>query len=256
MFWKPSSITVLLFLAGVLVTPESAEARGGGHFGGAHFGGAHFQASPFRGTHVGTPFGVTHGRARVGTPFGVAPFGGVRVGRPFGVVPFTEARFAGSSFGHRNAFGFHHGRYFASPFGPYGYGAYGGYNPYANPYDFASFVDSPTDDSPYAGTSGLSYDYSSFYPGSSQFTGDTAAHVTIQVPADAQLWVNGVLTSPTGPIRYLDSPPLAPGVAYQYLVQASWNQNGNPVRQSREVPVSAGSSIRVTFAVPAPNLLR
>jgi uncharacterized protein (TIGR03000 family) len=278
MFWKASSITGLLLLAGILMAPESAEARGGGgHFGGAHVGGAHFSGghfagahfgaghfsgarfngSQFRGAHVGTPFGVTpHARAHVGTPFGVAPFGGARVGRPFGAVPFAGARFAGARFDHRNALGFRQARFFGSPFGPYGYGSYG-YNPYSNPYDFASFVDSPVDNSAYAGASGSPYDdYSSSYPASSQSTGDTASHVTIQVPADAQLWVNGVLTSPTGPIRYLDSPPLTPGVAYQYLLQARWNENGTPVTQTQQVAIVAGTSIRVAFPIPSVGEVR
>jgi uncharacterized protein (TIGR03000 family) len=83
--------------------------------------------------------------------------------------------------------------------------------------------------------------------------GSSTAHVTVAVPADAQLLVNGVVRQDRGPIRFLDSRPLAPGAAYQYVLQARWLENGRPVVQTQSVAVGAGTSIRVTFPIGADN---
>lgn len=270
MYWKTAAVAGLVVLVAVAARPEVAEARGGGggHFGGAHFSGGHFGGGHFGAAHLGHgQFGPTHfGPAHFGgvnhlgfrpaTPFGTVPFPRAHAGVPFGAVPFRGNAIPNRGFvspfvGHRGHLPYFAGRhhyYFGSPFGAYGWGS-GGYSPYSNPYDFASIYDAPYG-SGYGDYASGYGDYLSNYSGADGYVADTATHVTIQVPPDARLWVNGVLTSPTGPIRYLDSPALTPGVAYQYLVQARWNENGHEVTQTQQVAVAAGTSLRVTFPIP------
>ena len=170
--------------------------------------------------------------ARPGVPFSATPFAGTRVGTPFGAVPFAGTRFPGARFhnahfvGHHSLYrsGQNYGYSFGTPFGPYGYGS-SDYNPYADPYAFASVYNSVADAPAY---SGAAYDDASSYPGSDQSTGDTAAHVTIQVPADARSGSTGVDLA-TGPIRYLDSPSPVPGVATSIWFEVRWNENGKSV---------------------------
>ena len=78
---------------------------------------------------------------------------------------------------------------------------------------------------------------------------DNDASVTMNVPADAQIWVDGAATTSTGSVREFTSPPLKPGSQYHYEVQARWNENGHEVTQTQEVAVRAGANIRVDFPV-------
>jgi uncharacterized protein (TIGR03000 family) len=73
------------------------------------------------------------------------------------------------------------------------------------------------------------------------------AHITLEVPADAEVRFNGHKTRSTGAVREYDSPPLSPGYDYTYQVQATWQQGGRTVSQSREVSVTRGSRVTLTF---------
>jgi uncharacterized protein (TIGR03000 family) len=78
--------------------------------------------------------------------------------------------------------------------------------------------------------------------------GPAAAHVTLKVPADAEVWFDGYKTRATGAVREFDTPPLTHGYRYTYQVRARWQQDGRTVTQDREVSLTAGS--RVAVAIP------
>jgi uncharacterized protein (TIGR03000 family) len=251
----------------VVTTPGATPLRGTTPLVGNRFATPFFGVNAFSGSRFGTPF------------FGVNAFSRGRFGVPVGTTPFGRNLFARERFDRHHEhfrhdrFGLGHHNWWGSQFGPYGWGSGGGggggggggFSPYATPYDFsATFADpaaalvynSGYDDA--ASYPGLDYataglDYSSYYPPGAAKSPDTAAHVTIEVPPDAQLLVNGKSTPATGPIRYMDSPALTPGVAYQYLIEARWIQDGHPVAQSQMVGVFAGTNIRVTFPMPSEN---
>ncbi len=180
--------TLLLVGATAVAMPGTglAQRGGGGHGGGGHFGGALISAA-------------------------------VTLAAPASEVAALEAADVGSYYG-----GYHHGGYghVYSGYGRYGYGYYPhyGYYPY---YDY------------YPDTyGGYSYDwpspnydsgYSSFYTGPygddtdlaapatnapATNAPDTRVHVTIRVPADARVWVDGEPTTSIGPVRQFQSPPL------------------------------------------------
>ncbi len=79
-----------------------------------------------------------------------------------------------------------------------------------------------------------------------------AAVILVVVPADADIFFDGSPTTQTGTERSFSSPPLEPGLTYQYTIRARWTQDGRPVEQTRRVNVKAGDRIRVDFTVPLP----
>jgi uncharacterized protein (TIGR03000 family) len=73
------------------------------------------------------------------------------------------------------------------------------------------------------------------------------ASVTVIVPADAELFFDGVPSSATGTKRTFHTPPLDRGNTYYYSVRARWTADGRPVEQTRKVTVQAGERVRVDF---------
>src|SRR5205823_1541980 len=59
---------------------------------------------------------------------------------------------------------------------------------------------------------------------------DTSVHLTVRVPAGADILVDGVETRQTGPVRQFVSPPLSAGNEYMYEITARWTvPNGRDV---------------------------
>jgi uncharacterized protein (TIGR03000 family) len=77
--------------------------------------------------------------------------------------------------------------------------------------------------------------------------GQPIAQFTVEVPANAEVYLEGVKTRQTGTSRVFVSPPLTPGQQYVYEVRARWTENGQPVEQTRSLTVSAGQRITVRF---------
>ena len=71
----------------------------------------------------------------------------------------------------------------------------------------------------------------------------------MNVPAEAQIWIDGVATKSTGETRNFDSPPLTPGRRYTYHVVARWKQDGQEMTQTQPVVVTAGKHTDVDFPV-------
>lgn len=214
MLRKALSFGGMLLLVGAVVftTPEFGQAagHGGGHGGGGHYGGG---------------------------------FGGYHGGYNHGGY--------GHSFGSHPDYGYHH----SYGYYPYrGYSDYYGSYPYYNTYPYVG----SSYDSGYSGSYGdvgsstpPAVNYQSFYPPATAATEpDNRAHVTVTLPAGAQVWFDGTATSSTGPVRQFDSPPLTPGSQYSYEVRARWNENGHEVTQTKRVEVTAGAHVNVNFPVP------
>lgn len=225
MFRKMVLYGGMLFLAGAvaLATPGSGWARGGGgggHGGGGHFGGGHFGGGGFGGGH----------------------FGGGHFGGP---------HFVGSDGGFRHGgYGYHH---YYPYYGGYGYGYYPYYDSYPS-YGYDSYpdygsgvaADSGYDD--YASVTPPAAGYQSYYPAmTATAQPDRIAHVTLDVPADAKVWIEDKPTTSTGAVRRYDSPPLTPDSQYTYHVRARWNENGHEVTQTQDVGVTAGAHVSVSF---------
>jgi uncharacterized protein (TIGR03000 family) len=227
MFQKALSIAGTLLIAGtaVLMTPGFSQARGGGgggHGGGGHGGGGHGGGGHFSG---GGHFGS----------------GGWNGGYRGGYVGQRSGSYG-------RGYGYHrYGGYY--PF----YGYYGGSYPYYDNYSYPSYSSGYYD--PY-GDVAPDYDYStpapatgaqaSYSSSTAAVQPDTTAHVTVRVPADAKVTLNGTPTASTGMVRQFVSPPLASG-RYAYDVEARWNEGGKEVTQTRQVAIAPGAHVEVAF---------
>jgi uncharacterized protein (TIGR03000 family) len=71
--------------------------------------------------------------------------------------------------------------------------------------------------------------------------------LTVSVPADAKVFVNGKETTTPGEERHFISRKLVPGYRYSYRVRAEVTRDGEPVVESKVVEVQAGETARVDF---------
>ena len=74
-----------------------------------------------------------------------------------------------------------------------------------------------------------------------------AAVLSVRVPADAKVFVNGMLTRSTGAERRYVSNGLRPGFNYTYELRAQTERNGQMVEERKVVQLQAGQSAEVSF---------
>jgi uncharacterized protein (TIGR03000 family) len=80
---------------------------------------------------------------------------------------------------------------------------------------------------------------------------NSAAQIVVTVPdANAQIWVEGQLTSMTGEQRVFESPPLERGFSYRYEIRARWGEGKQSVEKTRIVPIRMGEQVHVDFSQP------
>ena len=84
------------------------------------------------------------------------------------------------------------------------------------------------------------------------------ALLKVQVPLDAEIWLEGQQMRSTGRLRHYRSPPLNPAKGYAYEVRARWTFDGKPVEDVRHVAIRAGGISLVDFThldplVPRPS---
>jgi len=85
---------------------------------------------------------------------------------------------------------------------------------------------------------------------------EPVVYLEVQVPADAEIRLDGTTTKQTGTTRLFVSPPLKAGEEYTYEVRVRWTNNGRAVEQVRQVAVHAGDRLRLTFpTTPEPEVL-
>ncbi len=79
---------------------------------------------------------------------------------------------------------------------------------------------------------------------------DTAT-LTVTVPADAQVTVNGHQTTSEGTVRQFKSRGLKEGYVYTYVVEASYSVDGEEKVESKSVKLRSGDSQNIVFTPPA-----
>src|SRR5207237_4561985 len=78
------------------------------------------------------------------------------------------------------------------------------------------------------------------------------ARITLQVPANAKVWVDDLPTTQTGAVReYVTPPALEPGRTYRYTFRAQWEENGQTVTRERTVEFQAGGAVIVNLNADA-----
>jgi uncharacterized protein (TIGR03000 family) len=82
---------------------------------------------------------------------------------------------------------------------------------------------------------------------------DTDMLLSIRVPPDAIVRINGTQTNQNGPRREFMSSGLTPGRSYTFVVTAQWTEpNGQVVELERRIPVQGGERRNVDFTMPSP----
>jgi uncharacterized protein (TIGR03000 family) len=76
------------------------------------------------------------------------------------------------------------------------------------------------------------------------------ARVTVRLPADARLFVDGEFCPLTSATRSFNTPALQPGKEYTYHLRRAVPRNGVRRVQSQRVGFSAGRSVTVDFNEP------
>jgi len=277
---------LVLSSAALLVSPEfsvAAPPHGGAHSAGhasashvGHVGGVgHVSAGHIGGAghvsagHVGRVSGVGHvgGVGRVGgegRAGGIARVGGSGANR--GVGQYGHGGY-GRGYG-----GGYYGGGWPGYYGGYdgGWPWYGSLGNYGYPNDDSAYYNNPSypfygpsyDNSYYDSMPPYQPDYSTAVPdlgarspsiitANPALTGtpqpDQQATVTVVVPGDAEVWVNGVPLGGQGTVRQFVTPPLTAGGSYTYEVRAVWQQYGQQVSRMKTVVVSPGSNVELTF---------
>jgi uncharacterized protein (TIGR03000 family) len=75
--------------------------------------------------------------------------------------------------------------------------------------------------------------------------------LTVWVPFDAKVTVNGQETRSTGSRRQLVSYDLKPGLSYRYVVKAQVVRDGQLVEDTKSVTMMAGDATAVAFGFNA-----
>ncbi|MGA2797896.1 MAG: TIGR03000 domain-containing protein [Thermoguttaceae bacterium] len=84
-------------------------------------------------------------------------------------------------------------------------------------------------------------------------TPETSGVVTVWVPYDAKVTINGLATRSVGSRRQFVSYGLKPGFSYKYEIHAEAVSNGKLVEDNRTVTLTAGETVSVAFGVIGGN---
>jgi len=96
-------------------------------------------------------------------------------------------------------------------------------------------------------------------PKTSATSAENSGILTVWVPNDAKVMVNGIETRSIGSRRQFVSYGLKPGFSYKYVVRAQIVRNGQVVEDTRDVLLTAGQITAVAFGfntTPAEGLAR
>ncbi|MFL5242483.1 MAG: TIGR03000 domain-containing protein [Gemmataceae bacterium] len=210
-------------LATMLTTSGAAPAWGGMACHGGCHGGFGFQGG--LACHGGFGFGC-HGAFSCHGCHGA-------YGSAYHVIPVRTAPIGGISFGSCQGC-------FGSCFGCYGayYPYYGSavwganYTNYAPPVQEVTEIPVREKKKTEAGPAGMK---------------DAVARITVELPEDAKLTVDGVACPLTSTTRTLETPELQPGQKYTYTLEAQINRNGETISASRRVVFESGKLLNVDF---------
>ena len=79
----------------------------------------------------------------------------------------------------------------------------------------------------------------------------TRGLISVWVPAEARVFINGLETKSGGRYRAYASYGLKPGLTYKYEIRAEIARQGRPIENTRTVYLTAGTRERVAFRLEA-----
>ncbi len=86
-------------------------------------------------------------------------------------------------------------------------------------------------------------------PKTSSLSSENSGVLTVWVPYDAKVTVNGYVTKSTGSRRQFVSYGLQPGLGYKYVIKAEVVREGQTVEDTRTVSLTAGQIESVAFGL-------
>lgn len=89
-----------------------------------------------------------------------------------------------------------------------------------------------------------------FYPLDPANTAPVTSLITVRVPANAELMLEGQKTTATGMVRQFTSPPLERGSIYSYDIHAKWMENGREVHRTMTMSFQPGQEVNANFIAP------
>jgi uncharacterized protein (TIGR03000 family) len=88
-------------------------------------------------------------------------------------------------------------------------------------------------------------------------TNTNTAKLSLQVPPDAEVYLNDKKTEETGTLRVYESPQLTGGKQHQFDVRVLWTENGKPVEEKRQLIMGANESRTLIFiATPTTDTIK
>ena len=84
-------------------------------------------------------------------------------------------------------------------------------------------------------------------PKTTATSAENSGIVTVWVPYDAKVTINGLATHSTGSRREFVSYGLKPGLTYKYVVHAQVARNGKLLEDTQTVTLTAGQTTAVAF---------
>jgi uncharacterized protein (TIGR03000 family) len=75
------------------------------------------------------------------------------------------------------------------------------------------------------------------------------AYLDVQVPENAEVWIDDTKTQQSGAARVFVTPPLAGDGIFTYEIKARWDENGKPMEQTQVIVVQSGKRVSVAFPV-------
>jgi uncharacterized protein (TIGR03000 family) len=82
-------------------------------------------------------------------------------------------------------------------------------------------------------------------------TRNTDVLLSVRVPENATVWINGDEATQTGSRREFTSSGHTPGKTYTYTIRARWEEGGKTVDRTQKVPVQGGERRVIDFLAPA-----
>jgi uncharacterized protein (TIGR03000 family) len=81
------------------------------------------------------------------------------------------------------------------------------------------------------------------------------AYICVEVPMNAEVWLEGQPTTQAGTKRVFKSPPLSANQRFSYQVRAKWLDHGQQREQTQTIDVQGGYLVTVAFPSTVPQEL-
>ena len=237
-------ITTGLTMAAAVLMCTAEVSAGWGSSGGSWGGSSGGSWGGSSGSHGG--YSVSYGSSG-GSSGGSWGSHGSRGG---GLFARWHARRAARHWCHSSGGSYGYSAHYGSSGGSWGGSSGGSAGSYVVPQEYSVPMNgAPTDAAPMENGSGESAPATppNLPPENGASLDRDEGGLTVSVPADAKIFVNGKATSSTGSYREYISRGLEPGYEYNYEVRAEVVRNGETISDVKTVSLTAGKLERVAF---------